>query len=177
MGEDQPVFLVMGALFKKPDNDAQGQQRGWMNQMNFVRKRLVFSVISGASREQGHQQKPAGDHRQPVDGFRDLHAFRQPCVGHKEREDGERRQKFPDIGLHEGSCRSSVMGAPGMDAPGMDARQDGPMSGSPRHCGFLGRKVQPLKSDAAIFGPSLSDLQSRRGQLSNSKRDAASGNG
>ena len=39
MGKDQPVFLVMRALFKKPDNHARRHQR--RNQHNDLGKKLA----------------------------------------------------------------------------------------------------------------------------------------
>ena len=40
MGKDQPVFLVMRALFEKPDNHARRHQR--RNQHNDLGKKLAY---------------------------------------------------------------------------------------------------------------------------------------
>ena len=53
MGKDQPVFLVMRALFEKPDNHARGHQR--CNQQNDLGKKLacLFHGIELAYAGQG----------------------------------------------------------------------------------------------------------------------------
>jgi hypothetical protein len=60
-----------------------------------VRNLFAPCIVLTAGSEEGHQKKPASDHRDPVDGFRDFHALCQLCIGQQKAENGKRCQKVP----------------------------------------------------------------------------------